>query len=217
MSCATEREVRGNVGYRHFCRIGAERRVDPHPAPRSDATLDRDRHDAIEERAQLGAVDRLLQPHERRRVRHTAVEAPIRHPTDSRLLEDSIRVLGRHVRRIANAGVELLRPIRNTMRSVSRRAREIAQITKQRGDEVKEALKKPYPATFMQSRGGGPRDAANRGKPPNTRIRRIGADVCPAWTQSAVRAARPEWATYAQGARWVAKTSKRGPSGPRRG
>jgi hypothetical protein len=46
-------------------------RVDPHPAPRSDATLDRDRHDAIEERAQLGAVDRLLEPHERRRVRHT--------------------------------------------------------------------------------------------------------------------------------------------------
>ena len=39
---------------------------------------------------------------------------------------------------------KLARPLRNTIRSVGRRAREIAQIARQRGDAAKEAIKKPY-------------------------------------------------------------------------
>jgi IS5 family transposase len=65
---------------------------------------------------------------------------------------------------------------------------------------------------------------ARRGPPVTQRIAEIrtlgfggSAPACALRGRSAVRAARPEWATYAQGARLVAKTSKRCPSGPRRG
>ena len=141
---ATEREVRGNVGYRYFCRIGAERVPDATTLVRLEKAIDGPELRALFDRIVAMAIERRVTFGRRMRIDTTVVEAPVRHPTDSRLLEDSIRVLGRHVRRIASAGVELLRPIRNTMRSVGRRSREIAQITKQRGDEVKEALKKPY-------------------------------------------------------------------------
>jgi hypothetical protein len=54
--------------------------VDAHAAALGDATFDRHRHDALEECAQLGAVDRLLEPHERRRVRHTLGPDPAEVP-----------------------------------------------------------------------------------------------------------------------------------------
>jgi IS5 family transposase len=132
-----EREVRGNVGYRHFCRIGAEQVPDATTLVRLEKAVDGPELRALFDRIAVMAIERRVTSGRRMRIDTTVVEAPIRHPTDSRLLEDSIRVLSRQVRRIARTGVELLRPIRNTMRSVSQRAREIAQIAKQRGDEVK--------------------------------------------------------------------------------
>jgi hypothetical protein len=90
------------------------------------------------------AVERGVARGKKMRIDTTVVEAPIRHPTDSRLLEDSVRVLGRHLRRLVQAGVHLAFPLRNTTRSISRYARQIAQIVKQRGDDARKALKKPY-------------------------------------------------------------------------
>jgi IS5 family transposase len=141
---AVEREVRGNIGYRHFCRIGAESVPDATTLVRLEKALEGPELRALFDRVVAIAIERGITSGRKMRIDTTVVEAPIRHPTDSRLLEDSIRVLSRHVRRIASAGVRLLHPIRSTIRSVSRRAREIAQIAKQRGDEVKEALQKPY-------------------------------------------------------------------------
>ena len=78
------------------------------------------------------------------RVDTTVVEAPIRHPTDSRLCEDAVRVLRRNLVRLVGAGVRLPFRLRNVHRAVCRRAREIAQALRLRGERAMEAIKKPY-------------------------------------------------------------------------
>jgi transposase, IS5 family len=139
-----EWEVKGNLVYRRFCRIDAQVVPDAKTLVRLAKLIDGKALRALYQRTTTMAIERGVAVGRKSRIDTTVVEAPIRHPTDSRLLEDSVRVLGRHLRRIANAGVELARPLRNTALSVRRRAQEIAQIVKQRGEEAKEALKKPY-------------------------------------------------------------------------
>jgi hypothetical protein len=80
------------------------------------------------------------------RVDTTVVEAPIHYPTDSDLCVDVVRVVGRELERIEEAGEKL--PFRRTdvRRSVGRRLREIAQGLRRRGDAAKEAIKRPIGA-----------------------------------------------------------------------
>jgi IS5 family transposase len=138
-----EWEVRGNVVYRHFCRIGGGRVPDAKTLVRwgqlLDAAVLREVFDRIVAQARVHDVTRGR----RLRVDTTVVEAPIRYPTDSGLCEDSVRVLSRAMRTIAAAGV--CGPVlRNVRRSVSRRMREIAQGLRRRGDAAIAAIERPY-------------------------------------------------------------------------
>jgi IS5 family transposase len=139
-----EWEVKGNLVYRRFCRIDAHAVPDSKTLVRLAKLIDGPALRALYQRTTTMGIERGVAAGRKARLDTTVVEAPIRYPTDSRLLEDCVRVLSRHVQRIASAGVELAQPLRNTSRSVQRRALEIAQIAKQRGEQAKEALKKPY-------------------------------------------------------------------------
>jgi transposase, IS5 family len=138
-----EWEVRGNVAYRHFCRIHAGKVPDSTTMVRHGQLL----HDALRpmfDRIVQQAHEHQVTSGRRMRIDTTVVEAPIRYPTDSGLCEDSIRVLRRTMSRLAAAGVKFNFKLRHVGRSVSRRMREIGQALRLRGDAAKEAIKKPY-------------------------------------------------------------------------
>ena len=135
----THAEIIGSAKWRWFCRIY------DHPVPNHSTLRDRE---ALIRPASLHALnDRLVRVGQERKVTHgrklrtdgTVIETNIHYPTDSRLLFDSARVLGR----LCAEARELLHPhtrtekqlFRNRSRRAGRLARQIAQ--RLRGPRVK--------------------------------------------------------------------------------
>ncbi|MGI9557943.1 MAG: ISNCY family transposase [Solirubrobacterales bacterium] len=139
-----EWEVTGNLVYRRFCRIEGAKVPDAKTLVRLGQVLEGPVLRGLFERIVEQAVEQRVTRGRRMRVDTTVVEAPIRHPTDSGLCEDAVRVLTRSARRLSQAGVALPFRLRDVKRSVSRRMREIGQALRRRGDAAKEAIKTPY-------------------------------------------------------------------------
>jgi IS5 family transposase len=138
-----EREVRGSLVYRQFCRVGAGKVPDAKTLVRHGVLLSGPALRALFER-----VTELSAPGcstgRKMRVDTTVLEAPIHYPTDSALCEDVVRVLSRLMQRMAGMGIKLSFHLRNVRRSISRRMREIAAATRKRGDKAKAAMLNPY-------------------------------------------------------------------------
>lgn len=122
-----EREVRGSLVYRAFCRIDCERVPDAKTLIRLAQLLDGPRLKALLDRLAGMARARCVIRGRRLRVDTTVVETNIHYPTDSALLADGVRVLTRTMRQIRNQVPSVARPVRDRTRSVSRRVFEIAQ------------------------------------------------------------------------------------------
>jgi IS5 family transposase len=139
-------EVTGNLVYRYFCRIDGGKVPDAKTMVRLGQLLEGESLRALFERVvQLAAVRRVTRGR-KMRVDTTVVEAPIRHPSDSRLCEDVTQVLCRHIERARSQGVAAPRGFRNVRRSVARRQREITQISRRplARDAKRRALRRPY-------------------------------------------------------------------------
>ena len=99
-----EREVRGHLVYRAFCRIDGERVPDAKTLIRLAHLLDEAvLKDVLTRLVSLGRVQGLIQGR-RLRVDTTVVETNIHYPTDSTLLADGVRVLTRTLRRLGTPG-----------------------------------------------------------------------------------------------------------------
>src|SRR5256712_6910625 len=115
-----EREVRGSLVYRAFCRIDGERVPDAKTLIRLARLLDEPvLKDVLARLVALGRERRLVRG-KRLRVDTTVVETNIHYPTDATLLADGVRVLTRTLRRIGER-------VRERTRSVARRVFELAQ------------------------------------------------------------------------------------------
>jgi IS5 family transposase len=139
-----EWEVRGNVAYRHFCRIHTGKVPDSTTMVRHGQLLHGGALWPIFDRIVEQARERQVTTGRKMRIDTTVVESPIHYPTDSALCEDSVRVLRRTLTRLVDAGVKLSFKLRHVGRSVSRRMREIGQALRLRGEAAKQAIKKPY-------------------------------------------------------------------------
>jgi IS5 family transposase len=139
-----EWEVTGNVVYRRFCRIDAEKVPDAKTMVRYGQLLDGAVLRILFDRVVGIAVERKVTRGKHMRVDTTVVEAPMRYPTDSGLCQDVVRVLGREMRRLGHAGVQLPFVLRDAGRSVARRLREIDQALRLRGERARHAIKAPY-------------------------------------------------------------------------
>jgi IS5 family transposase len=131
---ACEREVRGSLVYRAFCRIDGERVPDAKTLIRlahlfDEAVL----QDVLARLVALGRAQRLIRGR-RMRVDTTVVETNIHYPTDSTLLADGVRVLTRTLRRLGAPG-------RERTRSVARRVFEIAQRSRTTGARASERVR----------------------------------------------------------------------------
>jgi IS5 family transposase len=139
-----EREVRANVVYRSFCRIGAEKVPDAKTLVRLGQAIGsetiRELHDRIVALAQQRGVIRGR----KMRVDTTVVETNIHYPTDSGLLNDGARVLTRTMKKIEQKAGGLKKKVRNRMRSVTRRVIAIGYAVRHKGPEGELKRKREY-------------------------------------------------------------------------
>jgi transposase, IS5 family len=124
-----EREVRGSLVYRAFCRIDGERVPDAKTLVRLAHLLDEPvLKDLLAQLVALGRARRVIQGR-RLRIDTTVVETNIHYPTDATLLADGVRVLTRGLLRLGQH-------VRQRARSVARRVFEIAQRSRTAGSRV---------------------------------------------------------------------------------
>lgn len=139
-----EWEVTGNVVYRRFCRIDGGKVPDAKTLVRLGQLLAGPVLEGLFRRVVELAIEKKVTRGRRMRIDTTVVEAPIRYPTDSGLCADVVRVISRALRRLVDAGVQLPFALRNVRRSVMRRLQEIGDAARRRGEQAREALRKPY-------------------------------------------------------------------------
>ncbi len=124
-----ERDVRGSLVYRAFCRIDGERVPDAKTLIRLAQLLDEPvLKDLLAQLVTRGRERRVVQGR-RLRVDTTVVETNIHYPTDATLLADGVGVLTRTLRRLGEQ-------VRQRTRAVGRRVFEIAQRSRTAGPRV---------------------------------------------------------------------------------
>jgi len=141
-----EWEVKGNLVYRHFCRIDAGKVPDAKTMVRLGQLLEGSALRAVFERVVHLAVARRITRGRKMRVDTTVVETPIRFPSDSRLCEDIAQGVCREIERLRSEGVTAPPGFRNVRRSVTRRVREITHVSRRpiARDAKWRALQRPY-------------------------------------------------------------------------
>jgi len=136
-----EREVRGSLIHRAFCRIDCERVPDDKTLIRLAQALGPETLKALVQRLVEMGRQRQVVRGRKLRVDTTVVETNIHHPTDSSLLGDGVRVITRTVQKI--------RPMvqvrfRDRTRSVRRRVFQIVQQSRKVGEKAQAEMKKLY-------------------------------------------------------------------------
>ena len=99
-----EREVRANLVYRQFTRIGAAKVPDAKTLGKLGLALGPAIIEQIHQRVVAIAQEQKIVSGRRMRVDTTVVETDIHYPTDASLLGDGVRVLTRAMKRITRAG-----------------------------------------------------------------------------------------------------------------
>ena len=139
-----EREVRGNVVYRTFCRIGTEKVPDEKTLLRLGQAIGPETIRGLQDRVVGIAQQRRVIHGRKLRVDTTVVETNVHYPTDSGLWNDGARVLTRTMKQIAHRAGGLKQKVRNRLRSVTKRVIAIAQALRHKGTEGEEKRKKEY-------------------------------------------------------------------------
>jgi IS5 family transposase len=139
-----EREVRANLVYRDFTRVGAGKTPDAKTMGRWGLAVGSEVVKQIHQRlVQLAQVNGLVAGR-KMRVDTTVVETNVHYPTDSSLLGDGVRVLIRTMKGIGKiagaAGVKLC----DRSRSVKLRVLDIARAARSRAKQGQERLKSAY-------------------------------------------------------------------------
>ncbi len=140
-----EREVRANLVYRMFTRVGAEKVPDAKTLARIERALGPEVFKKIHQRIVGIAREKKVVDGRRMRVDTTVTETHIHYPTDSSLLGDGVRVLTRTMKRIVEVGGKAGERVRDRIRSVGRRVLEIVRISRSKGqNQAKEKLQAAY-------------------------------------------------------------------------
>ena len=139
-----EREVRANLVYRDFTRVGAGKTPDAKTMGRWGVALGADVIKQIHTRMVIMAQSRGLTEGRRMRIDTTVVETNIHYPTDSSLLGDGVRVLTRTMKKITKIVGEVGTKLRDRSRSVKLRVLDIARAARSKAQQGQEKLKRAY-------------------------------------------------------------------------
>jgi transposase, IS5 family len=139
-----EREVRANLVYRAFTRIGDEKVPDAKTLARLGQAIGPEVIQELHERLVELARERGVVQGRKMRVDTTVVETNIHYPTDSSLLGDGARVLTRTMKKVEKATGGLKKRIRDRMRSVNKKVMAIALAGRLKGPEGEERRVQRY-------------------------------------------------------------------------
>lgn len=139
-----EREVRMNLSYRDFTRIGMSKVPDAKTLARIAQALGGEVIAELHRRLVEIAQEKGVIQGRKLRVDTTVVETNIHYPTDSSLLGDGARVLTRTMKKIETQAGDLQRPVRNRTRSVGKRVIAIATASRHKGPEGEAKRQKQY-------------------------------------------------------------------------
>src|ERR1700733_6863102 len=147
-----EREVRANLVYRTFARIGAEKVPDAKTLGRLGQVVGPDVVEDLHRRMVAIAVENKIVGGRRMRVDTTVVETNIHYPTDSSLLGDGARVLTRVMKKVEQAAGGLVGKVRNRMRTVRKKVVAIAIAARQKGAAGEEKRRHIYKGLLSVTR-----------------------------------------------------------------
>ena len=139
-----EREVRANLVYRDFTRVGAAKTPDAKTMGRWGVAVGPDVVKQIHERLVRLAQDKGATEGRRMRVDTTVVETNIHYPTDSSLLGDGVRVLIRTMKKITTIAGEAGASLCDRSRSVKLRGLDIARAARSKAKQSRERLTQTY-------------------------------------------------------------------------
>ena len=139
-----EQEVRVNLVYREFTRVGTEKVPDAKVVAKIARILGPKVIEELHRRIVEMARENQLMAGRRMRVDTTVVETNIHYPTDSSLLGDGTRVLTRLMKRVAARVGGLTKRVRDRMRTIRKKVVGIAVSSRQKGSQGDERRRKLY-------------------------------------------------------------------------
>jgi IS5 family transposase len=140
----TAREVRANLVYREFTRIGAGTVPDDKSISRFSRQIGPQVVEQLHEQVVSIAKENNLIPGRKLCVDTTVVETNIHYPTDSTLLNDGVRVLTRVMKKVTAVAGAVVTPLRDRTRSVKRRILEIVRASRNKSEKGKQKLTAAY-------------------------------------------------------------------------
>jgi transposase, IS5 family len=141
---ALEREVRANLVYRDFARVGGGKMPDAKTMGRWGVAVGPEVLRQIHDRLVKIAQENGVVAGRRMRVDTTVVETNIHYPTDSTLLGDGVRALTRTMKKVTDIVGAVGSKLRDRSRSVKFRLLEIARTTRAKGQLNRDLLQQRY-------------------------------------------------------------------------
>jgi IS5 family transposase len=139
-----EREVRSNLVYRQFTRVGSAKVPDAKTLGKLGIALGPEVIEQIHQRLVAIAQEKKVISGRRMRVDTTVVETDIHYPTDASLLGDGVRVLTRTMKQITKLAGTAGAKLRDRARSTHRCLIQIGRASRSRAEQGKERMRQCY-------------------------------------------------------------------------
>ncbi len=139
-----EREVRANLVYREFTRVGGGKVPDDTVMNKWALVLGPEVIETLHKRVVAIAQENKIIQGRKMRVDTTGVETNIHYPTDSSLMGDGVKVLTRVMQRITAIAGDAGAKLRDRTRSVKLRILEIGRAARSKAGTGKEKLQQGY-------------------------------------------------------------------------
>ena len=139
-----EREVRSNLVYRQFSRVGSAKVPDAKTLGKLGIALGPEVIEQIHQRVVAIAQEKKVISGRRMRVDTTVVETNIHYPTDASLLGDGVRVLIRTMKRITKLAGAAGAKLRDRARSTRRCLIQIGRASRSRAAQGQDRMRQCY-------------------------------------------------------------------------
>jgi IS5 family transposase len=140
------REVRANLVYREFTRIGGGKVPDDKTLSRLARQLAPEVVEKVHQRVVEIALEKKIATGRKLRVDTTVVETNIHYPTDSGLLGDGVRVLTRVMKKVGEVAGQVGTELRDRTRSIKLKVLAIARASRNKTESGKQKLRQAYVA-----------------------------------------------------------------------
>jgi transposase, IS5 family len=138
------REVRANLVYREFTRIGGRKVPDDKTMGRLARQLGPERIEQLHQRMVQIAMDNKVTAGRKMRVDTTVVETNIHYPTDSTLLGDGVRVLTRVMKQVSALAAETMTRLRDRTRAAKLKVLAIARASRNKTEAGQHKMRRAY-------------------------------------------------------------------------